>query len=622
MIIALLLAADDVVAGSKPSAEIVVTASRVPEKREETAASVDIIGSREIARLGHPLIQDFLRLTPSSAVSSSGPMGTFTQIRIRGAEANHTLLFIDGIKANDLSFGDEPRFELLNADLASRIEVLRGPQSALWGSQAIGGVVAVDGSDGASTGYSAFAEGGSFGFLRSSAAASLASGNTHFAGALGWQRATGIDLSGTGSDRDGYHNLSARAVASWEVSPGVTLGINGFTLNGYSEFDGNDPFTFLHTQDLATRFGMAAGRLWSRFGSTQNGLGGSLSASILNMRNHNLFQGSEISQTTGNRLTVSGQAQYGFAAGSVHNELIAAGEYEDELFKARDSAFGGLSNQDNHRRHGAVTGEWKGDVGGLRADVALRRDFFSGFEDATTLRASLLGTLGGGFSASGSYAEGIAPPTLTELFGFFPGSFVGNASLKPESSRGFEVSVRYRHGTLNAALTAYRQRLHDEIATIFNADLTSTSINRIGESRRAGAEAEVEWNFTDNLHVSANYTFLKASELDGSGRQVAEIRRPRHSGSVELDGTSHKLNYGASIAYVGTHTDMDFDLFPAPTVRLGSYWLVGARVAYEIRPGVELFARGANLLNQEYQDVLRYHTEGRAIYTGLRVSSR
>src|SRR5205085_11784 len=105
------------------------------------------------------------RLTPSAAVSVSGPAGSLTEVRLRGAEANHTLLFVDGIKIDDPASGDTPRYEILNADLASRIEVVRGPQSALWGSEAIGGVIAVNGVDDP-PGYLANAEAGSFGFER------------------------------------------------------------------------------------------------------------------------------------------------------------------------------------------------------------------------------------------------------------------------------------------------------------------------------------------------------------------------------------------------------------------------------------------------------------------------
>src|SRR4029079_18706530 len=119
--------------------QIVVTASRVPEAEDRAAASVTVIDQKRIERLGEPLVPALLRLVPSVAVSASGPGGSLTDVRIRGAEANHTLLFIDGIAANDPASGNVPRFELLTADLVSRVEVVRGPQSALWGSEAIGG---------------------------------------------------------------------------------------------------------------------------------------------------------------------------------------------------------------------------------------------------------------------------------------------------------------------------------------------------------------------------------------------------------------------------------------------------------------------------------------------------
>jgi vitamin B12 transporter len=168
--------------------QIVITASRAPESEAQTPASVSIIDQTRIVRLDEPLVPSLLRLTPSVAVTVQGPAGLFTEVRIRGAENNHTLLFIDGIRANDPATGDFARFELLNADLASRIEVVRGPQSALWGSEAIGGVIAVNGTDD-EPGYAASAEGGSFGFRRASASGSVNSDKASLAGAVGWQRA-------------------------------------------------------------------------------------------------------------------------------------------------------------------------------------------------------------------------------------------------------------------------------------------------------------------------------------------------------------------------------------------------------------------------------------------------
>src|SRR3569833_493501 len=154
--------------------QIVITASRAPEQKAQSPASVTVMDKTRIERLDEPLARELLRLVPSAAVSSSGPAGSLTDVRIRGAEANHTLLFIDGIRANDPATGAKPRFDLLNADIVSRIEVVRGPESALWGSDAIGGVVAVNGLDDAN-GYSAAAEGGSFGFARTAASESVSS---------------------------------------------------------------------------------------------------------------------------------------------------------------------------------------------------------------------------------------------------------------------------------------------------------------------------------------------------------------------------------------------------------------------------------------------------------------
>src|SRR5215207_9787855 len=199
------------------SSEIVVTAARAPEPASESAASVSIIDEDRIVRLGEPLVPALLRLVPSTAVATSGSAGTVAEVRIRGSEAYHSLLFIDGIRANDPAAGNAPRFELLNADLVSRIEMVRGPQSALWGSEAIGGVIAVNGVEVRKPSSAVAMEAGSFGFRRASASASVHPGQAKLAAAIGWQRANGIDIFG-GGDRDGYRNLSGRARASLAIA--------------------------------------------------------------------------------------------------------------------------------------------------------------------------------------------------------------------------------------------------------------------------------------------------------------------------------------------------------------------------------------------------------------------
>jgi len=607
------------------SSQIIITASRVPEAQASSPASVTVLDDSLIKHLGDPLVSDLLRLVPSTAVAVSGPPGSLTEVRIRGAEANHTLLFIDGIRANDPATGDQPRFDLLNADIASRIEVVRGPQSALWGSDAIGGVVAVNGTPEAGPAYSAAIEGGSFGFERASASSAVTSGKASLAAAVGWQRATGIDSFNGHGDKDGYRNLSGRVDATYRLGPQLRLGAAGFAISGRDDFDGFDPVTGLHADTLDnSRDRMAAGRLWMDIGSEAEPWSGQVSGSLLGSTNRNYLANAFLNRTSGTRLTFSGQAEHRFTTGAVAQTIIAAAEAERETFQARDTLYGGATDQDRNRTHNSLTVEWRAKVSAVTSDVAVRRDMFNRFRDATSLRASLLADVGSGFSLTGSYADGIAQPTFFDLYGFFPGSFIGNASLKPESSRGFEVSARYRRGPFQASLTGYRQRLHDEIVDTYDPSTSlSSAANGIGISRRSGVEADVQWSVSSGLRVSANYAYLHATQPDAvSTGQVREVRRPTNSGSVSADGTSGRFTYGASIAYTGLRTDTDFDVFPARTVFLHAYWLASARVGYRISDQLEVFVRTANALNAHYEDAFAYRTEGRSIYAGIRLAGR
>ncbi len=538
--------------------QIVITASRVPVAEADSPASVSIIDSNEIVRLDEPLLVNLLRLTPSAAVTSIGPAGSLSEVRIRGSEANHTLLFVDGIKINDPASGDTPRFELLNADLASRIEVVRGPQSALWGSDAIGGVITVDELDDA-PGYAASAEAGSFGFARASASGSVNSDGINLSGAIGWQHATGINSFGSsGGDLDGYHNFSGRIRARVRVAPSVKLGASVIWLAGSSQFDGYDPITFMHTDTLDnSRNRLSAGRLWADFGGASSPWSGSVSVALLGSSDRNFLADVPQNRTSGTRRNLETQVIRTFSTGPIKHQLIVAADSERETFRARDTIYGGFTDQDRSRDHNAITGEWRASVSALTGDVAVRRDMFNRFKDATSVRSSLIAKFGGGFSLSGAYAEGISEPTFFDLYGFFPANFVGNPSLRPERSRGFETSLRYRKGTFGGSLTAYRQRLNDEIVDVSDPmTFLQTAINSNSSSYRSGIEAQGYWKLNDTVRLSANYAFLHATQPDAATQQqVTELRRPKHSGSIAADGSVGKWSYGASVSYVGMHLD-------------------------------------------------------------------
>jgi vitamin B12 transporter len=604
------------------SDEIVVTASRLPEAETDGASSVIIIDETSLDRLGEPAVMSLVRLTPTASVSTSGPAGSLTEVRLRGAEANHTLLFIDGIRANDPAAGNTPRFELLNADIASRIEVLRGPQSALWGSEAIGGVIAVTGVSPEGTHASATAEAGSFGFRRASGDASFGTDQGGIALAAGYQQSDGIDSFNGNGDRDGFSNLALRAFGAVAVTSSLRLSLGGFHFAGKSQYDGFDPVFFTRADTLdETRNRLSAVRLAADWNDAKAPWSAMLAATGLWSSNRNELDGDFLNRTRGKRHSLDGQVARRFATGDVNHALVVAGSAEWERFRADDVAFGGFVDQKRDRAHWALTGEYKVDwKGRLFADIAIRHDAFNRFRDATSLRASLLAKVAGPLAVAVSYGEGIAQPTFFDLYGFFPGSFVGNPALRPERSRGWEVAARLTGDRWNAALTYYRQRLTDEIVETFDGEtFLSSAENAEGKSRRQGIEIQGSWRVSEAFRLSANYSWLAANHPAATSR-LREVRRPRHSGAVMADGAIGKLSYGASIAYVGRRIDTDFDLFPAQRVTLDAYWLAGGRVAYDVTPSVQLFARIANAFDDKYQDVVGYRTEGRSGFVGLRLA--
>lgn len=604
----------------QPETAIVITASRLPEG--EPVAASTLFEEPRIQRLGAPTVADYLRLAPSASVSTSGPQGSLTEVRIRGSEANHTLLFVDGIRANDPAAGSTPRFELLNANLAGTIALVRGPQSALWGSEAIGGIVAVDAGHATENAVTVESEAGSFGFGKIAAGASAISGQVSFRGAIAHQQAAGIDSFGGNGDRDGFANTVVRGLVDWRLSPSAKLTMGGFHLQGQSDFDGFDPMTFLRADTTdESRNRLTAGRVAIALGTAQANWSGSLSASLLGSQNRNFLAGQEQNRTRGTRFNLEGQINHRFVTGPIDHRLALGLGHERENFEADDISFGGFTKQDRSREHRSLSGEWRTSFRDrASASLAIRRDVFNRFRDATSIRAAIDARPLKVMKVGIAYAEGIAQPSFFELYGFFPGSFIGNPSLKPEGSRGWEASIHLSHANWSIALVGYRQRLNDEIVDTFDNDtFLSSAINSQGKSRRQGIEMEASWTPKPWLSLHAAYSYLDADQPTNTAR-VREARRPEHSGSVSADGAAGKFTYGASIAYVGKRRDTDFDRFPSSDVALSPYWLAGARVAYALQPRVEVHGRIANAFDDRYQDVVGYRAEGRSVFAGLRIN--
>ena len=394
-----------------------------PKQKPQTPASVTIIDKQRIERLGEPLVPALLRLTPSAAVDDLGPGGSLTEVRIRGAEANHTLLFVDGIKIDDPASGDAPRFELLNADLASRIEVVRGPQSALWGSDAIGGVIAVNGVDDA-PGYARQREGGlvrlparqRFGALVTDRAEPRRRGRLAARDRHRQLRRTGATRTATATFRAGC----AAHGGLRRTSKSARCGHRSDRPNRVRRLRSGHLRARRHArqQPQPPRRGARVGR--DRRTKPRHGAGGS--AARCSARRTATSSPSEPlnrTQRHAAQRSMPSSSDASRPARSAPADRCCRSRTRD-LPRPRRHSPAASTDQDRSREHQSLTAEWRATSAGSPATSRCGATCSTASRMRPRFAPRSWREIGGGFSLAGSYAEGIAQPTFFDLYGFFP----------------------------------------------------------------------------------------------------------------------------------------------------------------------------------------------------------
>ncbi|MCK5668785.1 MAG: TonB-dependent receptor, partial [Gammaproteobacteria bacterium] len=245
---------------------------------------------------------------------------------------------------------------------------------------------------------------------------------------------------------------------------------------------------------------------------------------------------------------------------------------------------------------------------------SVRNDNNSDFKDATTYRLTAAYNLSDwGTRIHANYGTGNKRPTFNELFGFFPGFFIGNPDLKPEKSKSWDVGVEQGlwKGRANIGVTYFHSRLDDEIDGFFFTGTGFTAVNVSGVSKRQGVEITSDAKLTDNLELSAAYTWLDATQPDATtGTQVTEIRRPRNTGSINLNYAflNDRANANLNISHTGTQKDTNFAT--GATVDLDSYTLIDLATSYSILKNINVYGKVENLLDEDYQDIFGFQTPG------------
>ncbi len=602
---------------------IVVTASRTPVSEALSGTSLSVIDASEIGALKLPLVSDYLRLVPSVAVATSGPLGAFTEVRIRGAENRHTLTFIDGIEANDPASSSVFQFQTLLADGIERIEVLRGPQSALWGAQAIGGVInVVNRAPPVGTEAYGQAEGGSFGTFRAGAGGGWGNDVGGLTAQANYLTSRGYDISATpGGNKNGYSNLSLSVKGFYHPVPNLEVGAVGRYSDANSQFDDFD-YTNGVALDarLSTRIRVAAGRAYANLSLFDNHWTHTVEVAATDAANVNRDAGVFLNRSDGSRLKFAYQTSGTASTGSLDHRLTLAVEHERQTFASTDAIYSGQTDQRRDRAKTAVIAEYRVELPErLAAGVSLRHDDSNRYPTENTVRATLAGQFGSGFGGHASYGEGVSDPTFFDLYGFFPTQFVGNPNLKPEHARSVDAGLSWSRNGVKLDVTGYTSDLTDAIVSTFDSKTFLSGVaNATGRSKRRGIEATAQAQVASWLRLDASYAYLDASQQSiAGGPAVKPLRRPPHSGSVSAFASLGRYDVNVSVAEVGARQDTNFATFQ--NVTLHSYALVTLSGAYRITPHIAVTARIENAADSRYQDVYGYRTPGIAAYGGIKV---
>ena len=602
--------------------QIIVTGSRAPISAGDIGSAVTIITRQDIDRRQVRYVSDLLRAVPGFSVSHTGVVGAQTQVRVRGSEANQVLVLIDGVRANDPATGDEFRWEFLATANIERIEIVRGPQSALWGSDAIGGVVHIITKSGRDApGVGGYLEAGSENTLN--AAMNGGFGGDTWSVVVGVEQLAtdGSNISRSGSENDDSDITTGSLNARFKPSDRIAVQLGLRTVDAYSQFDAVD---FVETglptdSDVATDTAQRLAQLGVTLGSSENRVRHHLNARYFDSDNRDLTDGFAAASSTSDRLNLGYQADIRIGK----NLLAIALEHEKTNFEQRGEIVWGDPNQDQEMDVMSVVTDFQGRAtDNVTYLLSARFDDNSDFDNVVTGRASIAWDVSDATTLRANIGTGQKTPTFIERFGYFPGQFKGNPALKPEQSLSYDIGLDQRiAASAVIQIAVFEQEIDDEIdGFIFDPDtLLYTADNLSTTSKRSGVELGARWTVSEQLDLTMNYTYTDATE-----NGAIELRRPRHAGSMQANYSfmSARGHIALAADYGGTRRDMFFPPWPNPSelVTLGNYWLLDLTAQFQLTESVRLFARASNLLDTDYEQVYGYRTPGRAAYAGVQVN--
>jgi vitamin B12 transporter len=595
--------------------QIVVSATRSPQEASHIASSVTVISEEEIAHSRRASVVELLRTVPGVAVAANGGAGQTARLFMRGTNSNHVLVLLDGIRLNDPSDpGDAFDFSALSLDNIERIEVLRGPQSTLYGSQALGGVVYITTKQGkGAPRHSAQAEYGRYNTSRLSAGSTGAVGRTSYSFQLARMASDGV--SSLAQRYGGFEQDSTRAETlslrlSQQASEWFTAHVSTRYQRTVSQFDSPGATVPRPADDTAPEndsryaFGRLSGEMRHAGGGWVHELG-------VGYADANRQQIGEYYDSAFTALF--GRQQYRGWRSSVdwiHRVSLLRGhaltfgvEHYTDHFKTLQVREKNVSNTGLFIDDTITLAE------GLYFGASIRSDRHQSFGQQTTWRLAPSYTIPATATRlKATYGTGFKAPSLSQLYD----SGSGNPNLRPERSKGVDVGFEQPllGDRLSISATLFRNFIENLIG--FDSSPPFRAINT-GRARTQGVEAGITVRPTLALTGKLNYTFTQANDQ----RTDKELtRRPRHQLQLSADYQQPQWDVGAALRYVSSRRDFDVVNF-SPTYGK-AFTTVDMKGEYRLQPGLAVYGRLENLLDKRYEEVAGYGQPGRAAYAGVR----
>jgi vitamin B12 transporter len=622
--------------GKADDAEIiVVTATRTPEPISRTGESISVVTADQLAQQQILSVGDALEETPGVIVTRNGGIGQNATVSIRGAEVGQSLILIDGVRINDESSVDDEGLlgDLLVNNIA-RIEILRGPQSTLYGSDAIGGVVNIITQRGGDSPFAlhASAQAGSFDTYQMNAAANGTTGSVDYGSAVNFFHTNGIsaaDSRNGNPETDGYTNLGLTENVRVKLSDTLSLDLRSYYTNARDDFDDNflfvPPFTVADSQAYGRNTllaGYAGLNLDLLGGMFHNRL--AIMASDSNRAFYDsAFDTIHKNESFGGRTErLEYQGTFDF---SPDDQLTFGAEYQQIESDEKDfSSFAPEAVTKGHSHIASGYAQYlKTFFDQLTLSGGIRYDDDREFGSHLSVKAAAAWSLNGDATVlHANYGNGFKAPTLYEQFSQYSNPL---HALAPETAQGWEAGATQKlFGERAQAQLTYFDRHTDDQIDFFVPDCSITPLppiclirpfgyyDNIKRTHAHGFEFEASSHITDELSLTASATDMIASDL---ATHLDLARRPHWTASAAANWTHEDWSAGASLVYVGRRFDSAGEFNP-----LGAYTLFNLYGSHRLTDSLELFGRIENLFDARYEPVFGYGAPGRAAYGGIRAT--